>query len=426
MGNITRTDVAIIGGGLAGLTIAAYLARAGRAVTLLEKASKPGGRAITTAQHGFLFNRGIHAFYQTGPGEAVLNELGVPYSGKSSGRSMYEAHYQGRIEPLPINADLIRTSQLLNDQARTELIQLLLQLRQGDATRWQGTSLQNWLEQSATQPVVRLFFEAAARLAMYTHAPELLDAGFTLHLVGTQPSALRLNGGWQTLVDGLEQIARTAGAQLQTGARVKAVEVGEEAHLVRLADGTTLEAAAVVLATEPTVAAGLVADGRHPALQRWAEQTIPVYAACLDIGLRQLPDPQRTVVLHLERPLFYTVHSRDSNLAPEGGALIHVIKYLRPGERSDAQADRREMEAWLDTLQPGWRDAVVAQQFLPHMQVSGDMLQARRGGLTGRPGPAVPDVHNLYVVGDWIGQEDHLANASLSSARQAAYMILAS
>src|SRR5919198_961571 len=106
MGNSTRTDVAVIGGGLAGLTTAAYLARAGRSVTLLEKASKLGGRAITTEQHGFLFNRGIHAFYQTGSGEAVLNELGVLYSGKSSGRSMYEADYQGRIEPLPLNADV--------------------------------------------------------------------------------------------------------------------------------------------------------------------------------------------------------------------------------------------------------------------------------------------------------------------------------
>src|SRR5689334_12629044 len=99
MGNSTRTDVAIIGGGLAGLTTAAYLSRAGHSVTLFEKASKLGGRAITTEQNGFLFNRGIHAFYQTGPGEAVLNELDVPYSGKSSGRSMYEAHYQGKLEP---------------------------------------------------------------------------------------------------------------------------------------------------------------------------------------------------------------------------------------------------------------------------------------------------------------------------------------
>jgi len=32
-----------------------------------------------------------------------------------------------------------------------------------------------------------------------------------------------------------------------------------------------------------------------------------------------------------------------------------------------------------------------------HIQLSSDMLQARRRGQAGRPGPAVPDVRNLYV-----------------------------
>jgi hypothetical protein len=83
------------------------------------------------------------------------------------------------------------------------------------------------------------------------------------------------------------------------------------------------------------------------------------------------------------------------------------------------------MEEWLDHLQPGWRDVVVAQQYLPHMQVSSDMLQARRRGLAGRPEPALPDVRNLYIVGDWVGREDYLANASFASARQASQLILA-
>jgi len=273
--------------------------------------------------------------------------------------------------------------------------------------------------------VVRQFVEAGARLATYTHAPQLLDAGVALEFVGKRPDALRIDGGWQTLVDGLERTARQAGAQLVTKARVVAIETGTACHLIRLADGSSLQADAVVLALEPALAAQLVVNGPQETLRSYTEQTIPLYAACLDIALQRLPNSERFTVLHLERPLFYANHARNVRLAPEGGALLHLIKYLGPDEESNADANRDELAAWLDQLQPGWREEMVTQQFLPHILVSSDMLQARRKGLTGRPGPAVPSVNNLYVAGDWIGAVDHLANASLVSASQAAQMILA-
>jgi hypothetical protein len=56
----TRTDAAIVGGGMAGLTVACYLARAGVDVTVFEKAPELGGRAATQNVDGFRFNRGGH------------------------------------------------------------------------------------------------------------------------------------------------------------------------------------------------------------------------------------------------------------------------------------------------------------------------------------------------------------------------------
>lgn len=43
----TQTDVIVVGGGLAGLATASYLARAGLDVMLFEKSSCLGGRAAT-------------------------------------------------------------------------------------------------------------------------------------------------------------------------------------------------------------------------------------------------------------------------------------------------------------------------------------------------------------------------------------------
>src|SRR5262249_57979689 len=60
----TATDVAVVGGGLAGLAAAAYLGRAGRKVTLFERSRSLGGRAATHENGGFRFNIGPHALYR--------------------------------------------------------------------------------------------------------------------------------------------------------------------------------------------------------------------------------------------------------------------------------------------------------------------------------------------------------------------------
>ena len=52
----STNDVLVIGGGLAGLSAAAYAARAGASVTLLEKGRELGGRASTQDRDGFLLN----------------------------------------------------------------------------------------------------------------------------------------------------------------------------------------------------------------------------------------------------------------------------------------------------------------------------------------------------------------------------------
>src|SRR5690348_8029180 len=200
----TLFDAVIVGGGLAGLTAASYLARGGCSVLLLEKSSQFGGRAITAQRAGFFFNRGIHAFYLTGTGEAILRELDVSYSGKKTDRTLYEVYSQGTFHPLPGDPVTLRTTGLLNEEARAELGALLMDLEALDRSLLTGMSLRDWLDRSTVHPRVRQFFEAGARLATYSHAPELLDARFALELLFLKrPDALHIDDGWQTLVNGL-------------------------------------------------------------------------------------------------------------------------------------------------------------------------------------------------------------------------------
>jgi len=126
----------------------------------------------------------------------------------------------------------------------------------------------------------------------------------------------------------------------------------------------------------------------------------------------------------LDGPFFQTAQSLYSRVAPGGQALVYTIKYLRPGEKADAHAVAYELDEWLDTTQPGWRDEVIEGRYLPDLTVSNALVTAEAGGVKGRPGPAVPGIEGLYVAGDWVGPEGNISSASLWSAKLAAGTIL--
>jgi phytoene dehydrogenase-like protein len=113
-----------------------------------------------------------------------------------------------------------------------------------------------------------------------------------------------------------------------------------------------------------------------------------------------------------------------AKLGPDGGAVIHVAKYLNPATSTDAKTDEQELEQLLDLMQPGWRGVMVERRFLPHMTVYHALPTATMKGLAGRPEPTISGINNLYIAGDWVGAEGMLADASLASAKQAAMLLL--
>lgn len=70
-------ETIVAGGGIAGLTCAAYLARGGREVLLLEKNNKTGGLVNSFTIDGFTFDGGIRAFENSGIVFPMLKQLGI-------------------------------------------------------------------------------------------------------------------------------------------------------------------------------------------------------------------------------------------------------------------------------------------------------------------------------------------------------------
>jgi phytoene dehydrogenase-like protein len=420
-------DLIVVGGGLAGLAAATVAARNGLRVLLLEKGADLGGRAQTQVREGYSLNLGAHALYRGGAGMRVLRELGVEPRGNPPSTSGGFAVHSGSAHTLPAGPVSLLMTSLFGLAAKLEVARLLAQITKLDTAPLRELSVDAGLARIAARPEVRELLRALLRLATYTNDPERQSAGAALDqlkLALTQ-NVLYLDGGWRSLVEGLRAAAVAAGVEFLTGVSVPQVEADDLVRAVRLRDGARLSARAVILAIAPDEASPLVARGEHPALARWARESIPVRAACLDIALRKLPLPRRRFALGVDRPVYLSVHSAVAALAPADGALVHLIEYLSSGEERDGAAIERELSDLMSLIQPGWQEHVVHQRFLPHVVVSNRVVTAAQGGLAGRPGPEVPGIRQLFVAGDWVGREGQLADASLASGHRAATLATA-
>lgn len=393
-------DVAVVGGGIGGLACARALAQAGLKTRVFERRAQPGGRAACHAQDGFSLDQGPHALYRKGAGMAVLRDLGIRPRGhrpSTAGLCLLEDGHA----PLPSSALSLLRFGPASVGERLALARVFAGMGRIDPKPWDNQSVQAWLD--SHRPVVAKVLAMFVRLTTYAHAPAQQSAGAAIRaLQAGAGGVLYLDDGWQSLIDDL-----AADLDICT-ARVDAIEGGVGDRRLETSMGP-VRAKAVVVAAGPAVARRLVGLD-------WAGD--PIRLATLSLALRR-PPPVRFALGYTD-PVYLSVPSQTAQQAPEGAAVVQIARYLAPGEAPPAVAD---LEAVLDRVDPDWRAAECHRRFLPNITVSHHLPCAATGGLAGRaPGSVAPDLH---LVGDWVGTEGQLADASLASADVAARALIA-
>ncbi len=397
-------DVLVAGGGIAGLTAAVEAARAGATVLLVES-HRPGGRARSDVRRGFTFNRGPHALYDDGPGRAVLDGLGVRVTGAPAPVRGAHALRDGRLFRLPGSPATLLTTDLLTGRGRLGAARVLASLRRAPDPGLASESARAWSERVGGRTEVVLLLQALLRLSTYAGDLDALSADAAVGQLRVATGGVTyLDGGWQSIVDGLADAAVGAGVELVEGGPVGALDVSPDGVRATVGD-TTVAARSVVLAVGGPGDVGRLLPGAVP-----ADLGPSVEAACVDYGLDS-PPPVR-FILGIDEPVYFSQHAPGARLAPDGSAVVCALRYGSTGREAADGLDRLLGLAGVD------RSAVVERRVLPSMTVA-HALPRPGHGLAARPAVRVPGVPACFLAGDWVGPVGLLADAALSSGAAA-------
>ncbi|WP_237446703.1 phytoene desaturase family protein [Shimazuella alba] len=412
-------DVAIVGGGLAGLVASIYAAQAGKKTVVLEQQKQLGGRAITKKKNGAYFDLGGRALYK---GEAVeiLKELDVTFEGSEPSIDAFGI-WKNKLLSLPMDFMSLLTTPLLSFKGKLEVGSLLTKLRKLDTKSFDHRSVRDWVESNLMDSMVRNFVYSLLRTASYVVSPDLQAAGPVLRqLQRSMYGVYYIEKGWGSLIKQLRIKAVQSGVSFILSEKVTEVtHQDKKVKAVHCEDGTLITSENVILTTSPEISCKLVSEADQTSLQAWKDQAIPITAACLSVALRRLPKPKHQFIYGIDQPVLLSNLSRAAYLSDNGDQVVHLIKYQ--GTQTDTKKDEQDLERVLDLAQPGWRDELVARQYLPKIVVTHDFPHMNREV---NPGPNVPEIEGLYVAGDWTTHGELLADAALASAKRAVEHII--
>ncbi|MEV4947734.1 NAD(P)/FAD-dependent oxidoreductase [Streptomyces sp. NPDC053755] len=293
-------DAVIVGGGHNGLVAAAYLARAGRTVLVLERLGSTGGAAVSTRPFAGVDARlSRYSYLVSLLPQMIVRELGLRFAVRKRSVSSYTPRGDGGLlvggGPDRTRASFARltgsdreweawqafygrTAQVA-ERVFPTLTEPLpsrdeLRARVDDETAWRmlferpiGAAVEETFHDDLVRGVV--LTDALIGTFADAHDPSLVqNRCFLYHVIGGGTGDWEVPvGGMGALTDALADAARTAGAEIRTGHEVTRIETdGRRAGITyRTADGEgTVEAEHALVNASPQALADLLGETPPP------------------------------------------------------------------------------------------------------------------------------------------------------------------
>jgi len=266
-----KYDVVVVGGGMAGLTSAAYLAQSGQKVLLCEKEEICGGLVNTFERDGFFFDGGIRATEDSGVLFPMLRQLGIEIEFVHNKLSIGMGNRVIRIAGVE---DVLQYRDLLHEfypQNRQEINEIIVQIQQimhymdiqysinnpifldikKDRDYFIKVILPWMVKYALTAPkIARLQLPVLDFLRRYTQDQSLLDI-IAQHFFQKTPAFFALSyfslyldyyyplGGTGTIVKKLVAFIKDHGGTIRTDTEI--VSLDPQQRILTVAGGETVE-----------------------------------------------------------------------------------------------------------------------------------------------------------------------------------------
>jgi hydroxysqualene dehydroxylase len=416
-GSPTAPSVAVVGGGLAGITTALGLADSGHRVTLLEARPRLGGLTHSFRRGELWVDNGQHVFLRCCTSYLrLLERLGVGDQVELQSRLDVPVRSEARPgvghlrrDPLPAPLHLGRSLlgyRWLSPQARLRAASATLALGRVDRTdpATDEVTFGSWLDEhgQGTRAVEALWDLVGVATLNARAAEASLALAATVFQVGLLADSSAADIGWARVPlqrlhgDAAEAALGVVGVEVRLSARVTSLDAAEGRWVV----GTARDATAyddVVVATTPAAAETLLPDGAVSSEPGWAEAlgSSPIVNVHVVLDRPVMREP---FVAAVDGPLQW-VFDRTEQAGLDRGQYLALSLSAADDLVGRPVAELRPWAlAHLSRLLPDFRRAEVEEFFVtrePHAT-----FRPAPGSRRLRP-PATTALPGLHLAGAW-------------------------